>query len=176
VVAREEDPGATFRVMNTRLCADNDAGMFVTAVCGILDPTTGELVFASGGHDAPLLAPAEGPPGLLEVEGGAVLGLLEGADYPVNRLRLVPRDAVVLYTDGVTEAQDAAEEFFGAQRLLEVARRWGPEGETALTEGVFAAVREFAGEAPQSDDITVLTLSYAPSGALQPRAATPCRT
>jgi sigma-B regulation protein RsbU (phosphoserine phosphatase) len=105
-----------------------------------------------------------------------VLGLLEGADYPVNRLRLVPRDAVVLYTDGVTEAQDAAEEFFGAQRLLEVARRWGPEGEMALTEGVFAAVREFAGEAPQSDDITVLTLSYAPSAALQPRAATPCRT
>ena len=162
VVAREVDPGGTLRAMNDGLRVDNDAGMFVTVVCGVLDLGIGELTFAYGGHDAPLMVPSDGPPEFLEVEGGPALGLLEDRDFPLNRLRLAPGDAVVLYTDGVTEAQNAGEAFFGVEGLLAAARRFGPEGATALTEGLLGAVREFAGDAPQADDITVMTLSYSP--------------
>jgi sigma-B regulation protein RsbU (phosphoserine phosphatase) len=69
-------------------------------------------------------------------------------------------DAVVLYTDGVSEAQDAGGAFFGVERLAATAAGLGKEAAPALTAGVLTAVRRFAGEAPQSDDITILTLRY----------------
>jgi sigma-B regulation protein RsbU (phosphoserine phosphatase) len=134
--------------------------MFVTAVCGVLDVASGELTFALAGHDPPVLIPAEGDPGPLQVEGGRVLGLLEGSDYPVNRLRLGHRDAVVMYTDGVSEAQDTEGGFFELDRIVETLRRHRHEDVEAMTKGLLDAVRGFAGAAPQSDDITLMTLRY----------------
>ena len=63
----------------------------------------------------------------------------------------------------VPEAQNTAGEFFGTQRMLDATRRWRPEGEGPVTEGLLTSVQEFAGEASQSDDITVLTLRYTPA-------------
>ncbi len=116
VAAREGDPGAVLAAANHNLCTDNDAGMFVTAVCGVLDLASGEITFALAGHDPPVLVPAEGDPESLQVEGGRVLGLIEGSDYPVNRLRLGHRDALVMFTDGVSEAQNADGGFFEIDR------------------------------------------------------------
>jgi serine phosphatase RsbU (regulator of sigma subunit) len=99
--------------VNRSLCRDNEAGMFVTAVAGVLDLETGELAFALAGHEPPVLVPAVSAPAVLPAEGGRVLGLIEAPDFPVNHLRLGEGDAVVLYTDGVSEAQDAAGGFFG---------------------------------------------------------------
>jgi len=130
----------------------------VTAVCGVLDLASGELTFALAGHDPPVLVPTEGDPGPLQVEGGRVLGLIEGSDYPVNRLRMGPREAVVMYTDGVSEAQDVDGGFFGLERIVETVRRCRHESALAVTEGLLEAVRDFAGDAPQSDDITLMTL------------------
>jgi sigma-B regulation protein RsbU (phosphoserine phosphatase) len=164
LAAREADPGAILAAANHNLCAENDAGMFVTAVCGVLDVASGELTFALAGHDPPVLIPAEGDPEPLQVEGGRVLGLLEGSDYPVNRLRLGHRDAVVMYTDGVSEAQDAEGGFFELDRVVETLRQHRHEDAKAVTETLLEAVRSFAGEAPQSDDITLMTLRFlAPS-------------
>lgn len=165
VAAREADPGAILAAANHNLCADNEAGMFVTAVCGILDLGTGEISFSLAGHDPPVFVPVEGDPAPLQVEGGRVLGLIEGSDYPVNRLRLGHREAIVLYTDGVSEAQDVAGGFFEMERIVETVRRHRHEEAVALTDGLLVAVRFFAGEAPQSDDITLMTVRYlAPPG------------
>ena len=160
VASHEADPGAVLAAANHNLCAENDAGMFVTAVCGVLDTTTGELTFALAGHDPPVLVPAEGDPEPLQVEGGRVLGLIEGSDYPVNRLRLGHRDAVVMFTDGVSEAQSVDGGFFELHRIVETLKRHRHEDAPAVTEALLGAVRDFAGEAPQSDDITLMTLRY----------------
>jgi sigma-B regulation protein RsbU (phosphoserine phosphatase) len=159
MASREPDPGALLDRVNRSLCRDNEAGMFVTAVAGVLDLGSGELAFALAGHEPPVLVPAAtSAPAALPAEGGRVLGLIEDSDFPVNRRRLGSGDAVVLYTDGVSEAQDAAGGFFGVERIVATAAvlRRAPAAE--LTAGLLAAVRAFAGEAPQSDDITILTL------------------
>ena len=104
--------------MNRSLCRDNAAGMFVTAVVGVLDLASGELAFSVAGHEPPVLVPAEGAPEPVSVEGGRVLGLIEASDFPVNRLRLGKGEAVLLYTDGVSEAQDAGGAFFGVERVV----------------------------------------------------------
>jgi sigma-B regulation protein RsbU (phosphoserine phosphatase) len=171
VGAREADPGAVLAAVNHNLCAENEAGMFVTAVCGVLELESGEITFALAGHDPPVLVPGEGDPEPLQAEGGRVLGLIEGSDYPVNRLRLAAGEAVLLYTDGVSEAQDTADGFFGIERVVESVRRHRHEDTHALGERLLAAVRAFAGEAPQSDDITLMVLRYQPaagSGSLRP--------
>jgi sigma-B regulation protein RsbU (phosphoserine phosphatase) len=134
--------------------------MFVTAVCGSLDVGTGELALAIAGHDAPILVPAEGDVIPLQAEGGRVLGLIAGSDFPVNRLRLGHRDAVVLYTDGVSEAQNLAGEFFGLERIGRDVAGHRHEDATTITEALLRAVRDFAGGAAQSDDITLMTLRY----------------
>jgi phosphoserine phosphatase RsbU/P len=152
--SREADPGALLARVNR----DNEAGMFVTAAVGVLDASSGELAFALAGHDPPVLVPAASAPRVLPAEGGRVLGLIEASDFPVNRIRLGPGDAVILYTDGVSEAQDAGGAFFGVERIVATAVSLRHVAAPALTGGLLGAVRAFAGEAPQSDDITILTL------------------
>jgi sigma-B regulation protein RsbU (phosphoserine phosphatase) len=156
--SREADPGALLARVNRSLCRENDAGMFVTAVAGVLDVSSGDLVFALAGHDPPVLVPAAAPPKALSADGGRVLGLIEMSDFPVNHLRLAPGDAVVAYTDGVSEAQDTSGGFFGVERIVAALGPLRQGAAPALTRGLLAAVRAFAGEAPQSDDITILTL------------------
>jgi phosphoserine phosphatase RsbU/P len=156
--SREADPGALLARVNRSLCRENDAGMFVTAVAGVLDLASGELSFALAGHDPPVLVPAAAPPKVLSAEGGRVLGLIEVSDFPVNRLRLAAGDAVVAFTDGVSEAQDTAGGFFGVERIVATVVSLRDAAAPALTTGLLEAVRAFADGAPQSDDITILTL------------------
>jgi phosphoserine phosphatase RsbU/P len=156
--SREADPGALLARVNRSLCRENDAGMFVTAVAGVLDLASGELTFALAGHDPPVLVPAAAPPKALSADGGRVLGLIEVSDFPVNRLRLAAGDAVVAFTDGVSEAQDKGGGFFGVERIVAATDPLRHVAAPAVTGGLLEAVRAFAGEAPQSDDITILTL------------------
>ena len=155
---RAADPGAILEQVNRSLCRDNESGMFVTAAVGVLDLASGELALALAGHDPPVLVPADGPPGPVTAQGGRVLGLIEAPDFPVNRLRLAPGDAVVLFTDGVPEAQDPQGAFFGVERIVAAVAGSRQEAPAAVTGQLLQAVRDFAGEAPQSDDITILTL------------------
>jgi phosphoserine phosphatase RsbU/P len=132
--------------------------MFVTAVLCSLNTSTGELTFACGGHEPPVKVPCQGQSTHLEAEGGPLLALLDGSDYPLNRVTLQPGEAVVLFTDGVGEAQNVDGDFFGPERLREATDGGRDEGTPELTGRVLNAVRAFAGDAPQSDDITILTV------------------
>jgi len=156
-----ESVGAALSVVNNRLAADNDAGMFVTVFAGVFDPTTGTLLCASGGHDAPVLIPGDGSATrFLDIEGGPLIGLLPEVECPTNELTLAPDDAIIISTDGVFEARDIEDEFFSEERLLEVVA--GKKGRPAaeVTDELLADVKRFAGEAEQSDDITIMTLRY----------------
>lgn len=94
--ATEHDPGAVFATLNRGLCRQNDAGMYVTAVCGVLDLDARTLSFSAAGHEPPVLVRgSDGRCEALETEGGRVLGMMEGGDYPVSTIPLAPGDALV---------------------------------------------------------------------------------
>jgi sigma-B regulation protein RsbU (phosphoserine phosphatase) len=152
------EPEAILARINDALVAENRANMFVTLVSGVFDVRSGRLALASGGHPPPVLLPRDGPPRLLEVEGGTVVGVVPGLTFARFELRLEVGDAIVLYTDGVTEAHDAKRVMFGEERLLAHLRGQPPGDARSVTEALREAVRSFAGEAPQFDDIAILVL------------------
>ena len=150
-------PGDVLREVNNLLYADNETEMFVTVLYAEYNPHSGEFVYASGGHDPPLLVKPDGTSTSLPLTGGIALGLLPELDYRQNSVVLAPGDTIVLYTDGVSEAMDGDEEQFGLVRLREaMAANPGQDAEAA-NQTVFQAVREFVGDTPPSDDITCLT-------------------
>jgi sigma-B regulation protein RsbU (phosphoserine phosphatase) len=158
VASREPDPGAVLATLNRGLCQQNDAGMYVTAVCGVLDIDTRTVTFATAGHEPPVLVRANGQTASLETEGGRVLGLIEVGDYPVSRRTLDAGDALVMYTDGVPEAAEPAGDFYGTERLLAVTSQSATGTAKTISDVVLRDVKAFAADAPQSDDITILTV------------------
>jgi sigma-B regulation protein RsbU (phosphoserine phosphatase) len=157
---RMSDPGALLTELNRRLCVENEHGMFVTGVCGVLDPASGELTYASAGHDPPLRVRAGRPPEPLAIDGGPMLALFDQASYPVRHDRMVPGECLMIYTDGVTDATDADGAMFGTERLVDAVSVSPDFDADSLTRGVFSTVEEFSRGAPQADDITVLTVRY----------------
>jgi sigma-B regulation protein RsbU (phosphoserine phosphatase) len=154
------DPGALLTELNHRLCIENEHGMFVTGVCGMLDPVSGELTYASAGHDAPLRVRAGERPEPLAIDGGPMLALFDHANYPVRHDRLAPGECLMIYTDGVTDATDTGGAMFGTERLVDTVSMSASFDADSLTRGVFSTVEEFSRGAPQADDITVLTVRY----------------
>ena len=150
-------PGDVLREVNNLLYEDNETEMFVTVLYAEYNPDSGEFVYASGGHDPPLLVKPDGSSTNLPLTGGIALGLLPDLEYRQNSVFLKPGDTIVLYTDGVSEAMDSTEEQFGLERLrAAVAADPGSDAEAA-NDVVFDAVSEFVGDNPASDDITCLT-------------------
>ena len=152
-------PAKVLQEVNDLLEEDNDASMFVTVFYAVFHPKDGRLIYSNGGHNPPLLVHADGSSELLPTTGGVALGVMPGIEYEEQSFQLAPGDLIVFYTDGVTEAIDEAEEEFGVERLQAVFRDSGPLDVQAANLAVFEAVRDFAGEAPQFDDITCVTLS-----------------
>jgi sigma-B regulation protein RsbU (phosphoserine phosphatase) len=161
--ARElRDPEAVLARVNDALVAENTANMFVTLICGVLDTDSGRLSLASGGHTRPVLIPASGPPRFLEGDVGTVVGVVPGLSFQRRDVRLQPGDALLLYTDGVTEAHDPQSQLFGEERLLAHLCSRPPEDPGPLAQGVRDAVRAFAKSAPQFDDIAILIVRRPP--------------
>jgi sigma-B regulation protein RsbU (phosphoserine phosphatase) len=159
LLAREiAEPERILARLNDELAADNPSCMFVTFLCAVYEPATRRLTLANGGHCRPLLLPAKGPPRWIVEQLGTALGLEPGLRYERLALELLPGDAVVFYTDGVTEAFDAGEECYGDARLLADSARLSGRDADEVCAGLLARVREFAGAAPQSDDIAILAL------------------
>jgi phosphoserine phosphatase RsbU/P len=158
-LAREHrKPEEILSRLNDELAAQNPRGMFVTMACLVFDLASGQVTAASAGHNALVLAGADGTARFVCPSTGMVLGLFPDRPYTSHTQELAPGDTLVLYTDGVTEACDREEKFFGDERLL--ARLSGrPKGEAKGTvENLLEAVRTFASGAPQSDDITILAV------------------
>ena len=117
----------------------------------------GRLSYVNAAHCPPIIVRAGGELSTLNATGVPV-GLMETAEFGVAEEHLVPGDKVVIYTDGVTEAQNAAGEFFGKKRLREIVTARAADPCQALHDAIQAAVTEFTEGAPQSDDITLVVL------------------
>ena len=151
-------PGGVLKEVNRLLHEDNDTAMFVTVFYAIFDPGSGTLVYANGGHNPPLLVHGNGSSDILAQTGGIALGLLPDNDYAEQTVTLEPGEAVVMYTDGVTEAVNGEAEEFGMDRLQGVFGATPYTNAQDANRAVFQAVSDFTGDTPQFDDITGLTL------------------
>jgi sigma-B regulation protein RsbU (phosphoserine phosphatase) len=149
-------PAGALAQVNAALCAHSDVGMFVSAFFTALDPQDHALVYANAGHPPAILRRASGELALLAPT-GPLLGVLEQAAVGEQVLRLDPGDQLVAYTDGVTEALNAADEEFGTERLME-AVAMGPAGASEMLEHLLKTLVKFTGHAPQADDVTFLVL------------------
>ncbi|MDD2318629.1 MAG: SpoIIE family protein phosphatase [Geobacteraceae bacterium] len=146
--------------VNEELSRDNDVNMFVTVFCGILDRDTGEVVFANAGHNHPLVMKQSGEVAWLKTVNGLALGVMEGAAYRRETLTLGQGDTLFLYTDGVTEAMNPGEELFSDERLQLCLQSLAGHTPREINGTVLENVSTFAADAPQSDDITVMTIAY----------------
>ena len=151
------EPEAILARLNDELSADNPSGMFVTFLCAVFKPASRHLALANAGHCRPLLLSGAEPRWAVKNLGTA-LGFEPGLQFERTDVMLRHGDALVLYSDGVTEAFNPQEECYGSDRLLKDAKAWLNEPARAITSGLLRNVRAFAGTAPQSDDIAILTL------------------
>jgi sigma-B regulation protein RsbU (phosphoserine phosphatase) len=152
-------PGEILARLNTEICRDNESCMFVTLFCAILNIRTGQVDYGNGGHNLPyyLLQRSVTP---LENLGGRALGLVEQSPYASGRMILAPGEALLLYTDGVTEAMNPSETLYSDQRLEQFLGTNRGSAPRQIIGDLIGDVKQFAGGAPQSDDITVLALLY----------------
>lgn len=160
IALREIDDLVTaVRRANEFLGADNSESMFATLFCGVLDLRSGTLTYCNCGHNPPLMLRADGPCEPLPPCGPA-LAVLPSAAYRTRTIELAPGDHIFLYTDGITEASNAAQDQFGDDRLEAACRDLRCGAARDLVEGVLRQVDEFVAGAPQFDDITCLALRY----------------
>ena len=152
------EPQMVLSEINNQLQQDNPTFMFVTLIYALFNPSSGSLTYSIAGHDPPLLVSADGTVTELPLTKGVALGIAPDVVYTQESVTLAPGETVVLFTDGVTEAMNADNQQFGLQRLTDVFDGKPPENAQTANEAVFDHVRKFAGDAPQSDDITCLTL------------------
>ena len=180
-----DDLDTAFTLANRQLCERNDAMLFVAAFACVVDTATGEVRFANAGHNPPVLK-QNGKLGYLACRPGLVLGAMDVVKYHEGSFACSPGEGLLLYTDGVSEAANAAEELYGEERLLETLARIDASGGEGVPVGsdvqapdvaaavstaaassaqtavnsLVASVDAFAGEAPQADGITMLAFRW----------------
>jgi sigma-B regulation protein RsbU (phosphoserine phosphatase) len=156
------DPARVLTAANQRILMDAHSGLFVTTFYGILNPVSGELIYANAGHNPPyLFNSGNAIPSRILKATGVPLGLFEDKAWNQYAIEIKPKGILVLYSDGITEAQNPAGEFFGEERLLRLAGANLDRSAEDMQEAIVLALKEFVGKAPQSDDLTLVVLILA---------------
>ncbi len=160
------EPERILARLNDELAVDNPSGMFVTFLCAVFDPGSSRLMLANAGHCRPVLLPAGGSPRWAVKNLGTALGFEPGLVFERTELTLHKGDTMIFYTDGVSEAFNPHEEWYGNERLLADAGMFAGQSASAIVATLLAKVRGFAGGAPQSDDIAILALKVGRANSL----------
>ena len=150
-----DDPVDALRRVNRILAVERRSSLFVTAALAAVDADTGDLRLASAGHEPPLVVRADGTLEAVEAR-GPILGAFAVASYAPGACRVEPGETVVLYTDGITDTRDEAGAFYGEARLRGVLAGLAGAGAEDVLGAVVDDVRDFRGEAPLFDDLTIL--------------------
>lgn len=153
-------PAEVLKSVNDDLAAENENLLFVTLFCGILNVRTGELRYSNAGHNPPLVVRADGTVDWLPLPEGLVLAVRPQSTYRTVTVRLFPGDAILLYTDGVTEAMNGDRTPYSEETLLRTVRAGAGKSPREQVDAILHSVREHAGGAPQSDDVSILALLY----------------
>jgi sigma-B regulation protein RsbU (phosphoserine phosphatase) len=156
--SRTESPEETLRAVNRHLLTYFTHSMFVTVLFGILDRATRRFDFARAGHDLPLILDSRGAQQSFILGRGHPLGLFPNPALDVQTAVLPPGGLMLLYSDGATEAMNQEYELFGVERIVETVRQRLDASAQHLCAHVLATLAAYCGDAPQSDDITLLVL------------------
>jgi serine phosphatase RsbU (regulator of sigma subunit) len=153
-------PDEVIREVNRRILSDTQKGIFLTAVYGILDPQTSTFTYVNAGHNPPCLLSKEDE----EIKcahldrTGTLVGIFAGNTWETKTVTLTPSQTLVLYTDGITEAQDETGEFYGYDRLVESLQAGFGKPAEEFRNSILESVQAFTGTAPRLDDITLIVI------------------
>jgi sigma-B regulation protein RsbU (phosphoserine phosphatase) len=167
VSRKEESPSQILGALNNQLCAGDDNNMFVTCFVGCLDLYTGKLNYANAGHDKPFLLTSSAS--LLPVKANLPLGVFPDTQFELQSMQLSPGSTLFLYTDGLTEAKNKFRQALGRERVqqvLDYSMSIGADTPEELVSALSAEARTFAGDCPQSDDLTLLCIRFQPGDTL----------
>ena len=159
-VKKGQSPAKILENTNNAICANNREEMFVTVWIGILELSTGKLVTANAGHEYPALKKPGGCFELVKEKHGVVIGGIENIRYKESEFLLEPGSILFLYTDGVSEATNAANQLFGSERLLDVLNSNSDAELPEILNQVAKGIDAFVDGAEQFDDITLMCIEY----------------
>ena len=152
----EDSPAKIVRNLNNAIAENNDTNMFVTFYAGSLDLTTGELTFCNAGHNAPVIIDKDGSTVFQQVDCNLPLGITPDFEF-TNQTTTLPKGcAMLLYTDGLTEAENKEKELFGDERTREAAEACANLEAKDIIGGITERLSAFVGDAEQSDDLTMM--------------------
>jgi serine phosphatase RsbU (regulator of sigma subunit) len=155
-----DQPESVLGAANRRILMDTRASMFVTVFYLVLDPVTGLVSYCNAGHNPPYLLHSQNPGEMqLLTKTGMALGVIKDTVWKSAQVSLAEGDTIVLYTDGITEAQNEAGEFFGEERLLAAVQDCIGYPAAEMEEALLTELDDFAGSAARFDDITLMVLS-----------------
>ena len=155
---RGGSPAECIAYSNKLLAAESVDCMFVTVFYGIININTGEINYCNAGHNPPYVLKHDGQVECLPLSGNCMIGAIEGLDFVEGKTQLDKNETLVLFTDGVNEAVNTSFEEYGDQRFMNILGASKPENCKGLINNIVTNVKEFTGDAPQSDDITILTM------------------
>ena len=153
-------PAEILEFVNERICSSDNDSMFVTMWLGILEISTGKLSCSNAGHEYPVIKRAGGDYELFRDKHSPAVGTMSGIPFKSYELTLEKGDALFVYTDGVPEATNSDNELFGTDRMVEALNSAKDAKPRDLLRTLRASVDAFVGDAPQFDDLTMLTLQY----------------
>ncbi len=165
VSARIEDPGQIMSQINNAMSEMNENSMFVTLFIGVLDLHTGNLTYSNAGHCAPVLLGEKPTP--VEMDANIPVGIMADWQFTSQSVTLKPGQTLFIYTDGLTEAENATYKQFGEERMMEILAK-SDTAPRPLIENIIQEVHSFVGQAEQSDDLTMLAVQFR-----KPRASEP---
>lgn len=155
--------GKAVERVNNSIAEANSSGMFVTLFVGHFDPNTGLLRYCNGGHNPILILPPDGEPYLLKAKSNVALGVVTDFDYESQEITLKPGTRLLLYTDGITEAERVDHSQYGEQRLLQWASSPSVQSPEAspqnIVDSLYASVHDFTCGNVQNDDITIMCIA-----------------
>ena len=153
-------PAEALTNVNLQLCENNESKMFVTVWAAVIELSTGKGLACNAGHEHPALRRAGGKFELQKYKHNIFTGASKKAKYQNREFEMRPGDCLFVYTDGIPEAQNAQEELFGEERLTAALNREPKAGPEELMSVVREAVDDFVQDAPQFDDLTMLSFRY----------------
>ena len=165
IASREDNPSHIMKRLNETACRNNKANIFVTLFVGVLDLPTGHLHYCNAGHELPIMIRTQNSKAEisnLEAKPNLPVGLFDDFEYEMQTMQMQPGSALFLYTDGLTEARNAKGKLFGRDRVGQMIAEAGTTNPKQLVEAAIECWQKFIGETEQSDDLTLLALSYTP--------------
>lgn len=151
-------PAATLRKVNHLLQLDSKGGYFITTFYGVLDLTENRMTYCNAGHNPPVSLDAQAGSATLLAKGGLALGIFDPVEYTDEKIFFKPQDALVLYTDGVTETNSASGELYGNHRMLKSLLTSMKKQPAEIITALINSLEKFKGDNPPTDDVTLLVV------------------